>query len=127
MKDNTGFNPALPEGGPYGADAGAGGTLRIRLVSWLVIVAAALAAPAWLLATSPFAPKDTVRHYLAATHCTASSMLGLASAPEGSPGYHAHLDADGDGIACEPAPAAHKAPTGGSSSKGVGGSKWVRP
>jgi hypothetical protein len=35
-------------------------------------------------------------------NCTTARALGLAPAYRGQPGYRAHLDRDGDGIACEP-------------------------
>jgi Excalibur calcium-binding domain len=35
-------------------------------------------------------------------NCTTARALGLAPAYRGEPGYRAHLDRDGDGIACEP-------------------------
>ena len=35
-------------------------------------------------------------------NCITARALGLAPAYRGEPGYRAHLDRDGDGIACEP-------------------------
>ena len=35
-------------------------------------------------------------------NCTTARALGLAPAYRGQQGYRAHLDRDGDGIACEP-------------------------
>lgn len=61
-----------------------------------------LAGPIYLLATSPFSPEDTVRHYAAAAGCTASSYVGLTSAAIGDPGYHMRLDENANGVACEP-------------------------
>lgn len=42
-----------------------------------------------------------VRHVAAGLHCKVAMGLGLANAPKGAPGYHARLDADGNGVACE--------------------------
>lgn len=41
-------------------------------------------------------------HVLSATNCDAVRANGLAPARRGNPGYYAHHDADGDGLACEP-------------------------
>lgn len=58
--------------------------------------------PVVLLLTSPFSPKDTLAHYVAAAGCTAAGYMGVDSAREGEPGYHGYLDENGNGVACEP-------------------------
>lgn len=72
-----------------------------KLLWWAVILAPAMAVPAWLFATSPFSPQDTVVHQLSALGCPVAGFFGVAPAKAGAPGYHASLDANGDGIACE--------------------------
>jgi hypothetical protein len=47
-------------------------------------------------------PETRHRHQAAARSCDASRALGLAPAMRGQPGYWPHLDADRDGVACEP-------------------------
>lgn len=37
-------------------------------------------------------------------NCTIARVRGMESIRRGEPGYAPHLDADGDGIACEPYP-----------------------
>src|SRR5262245_28569086 len=37
-------------------------------------------------------------------NCDTARSMGLAPARRGEPGYRPHLDADNDGIACEPIP-----------------------
>ncbi|WP_424138720.1 excalibur calcium-binding domain-containing protein [Roseomonas chloroacetimidivorans] len=44
------------------------------------------------------------RHRLAARNCDTARAVGLAPAGRGEPGYWPHLDADNDGVACEPWP-----------------------
>jgi hypothetical protein len=44
----------------------------------------------------------TARHHQAARNCNTARAVGLAPAKRGEPGYWPHLDADQDGIACEP-------------------------
>ncbi|HYF07345.1 MAG TPA: excalibur calcium-binding domain-containing protein [Acetobacteraceae bacterium] len=45
-----------------------------------------------------------MRHFLARPSCATARAVGLAPAYRGAPGYWPHLDADHDGIACEPWP-----------------------
>jgi hypothetical protein len=52
--------------------------------------------------TSPWPVLLTVRHLLAATNCNVARAVGLAPTHRGTPGYWAGLDADADGISCEP-------------------------
>ncbi|HRO02353.1 MAG TPA: excalibur calcium-binding domain-containing protein [Terricaulis sp.] len=40
-------------------------------------------------------------HMLAAPHCEAARAVNLAPSSRGAPGYYAHHDSDGDGLACE--------------------------
>ncbi len=44
------------------------------------------------------------RHLYARASCDHARAVGLAPALRGAPGYWPHLDADKDGIACEPYP-----------------------
>lgn len=44
------------------------------------------------------------RHQIAARNCDAARSVGLAPAYRGQPGYWPQLDADDDGISCEPYP-----------------------
>jgi len=67
----------------------------------LAIIATAYIA---LPALSPWPRMVTFRHILAAANCDTSRALGLAPARKGEPGYWRKLDADRDGIACEPWP-----------------------
>jgi hypothetical protein len=53
---------------------------------------------------SPWPVSVTLRHYQAARNCDTARAVGLAPASRGQPGYWTHLDADRDGIACEPYP-----------------------
>jgi hypothetical protein len=39
-------------------------------------------------------------------YCSEARAAGVAPLQRGDPGYAPHLDRDGDGVACEPAPAA---------------------
>ncbi|MBV1799404.1 excalibur calcium-binding domain-containing protein [Siccirubricoccus sp. G192] len=57
---------------------------------------------AWLTVVNPWPVEVTVRHGLAFRNCDAARAAGLAPAKRGQPGYWKHLDADGDGISCEP-------------------------
>ena len=66
------------------------------------IFLAILAYPLYLLFASPYPARDTVAHYAAMTGCNAAVYLGVSEAQLGEPGYHAHLDPNGNGIACEP-------------------------
>ena len=43
-------------------------------------------------------------HMIASANCAMARVVGLAAAYRGQPGYWPHLDADHDGIACEPWP-----------------------
>jgi hypothetical protein len=76
---------------------------RIRLLIGLLL-AAACAPAAQTLIESPWPPLLTLRHHVAGQRCTLARAVGLAPARVGQPGYWQHLDADGNGIACEPLP-----------------------
>ena len=41
--------------------------------------------------------------------CRAAHASGVQSIRRGEPGYRARLDADGDGLACEPVPVGNRA------------------
>jgi hypothetical protein len=51
---------------------------------------------------SPWSVGLTARHLVAARNCDAARSVDLAPALRGQPGYWPWLDADKDGIACEP-------------------------
>lgn len=81
--------------------------------------------PAFLILTSPFSPPVAAKHWAtAAGGCTLGSWIGTAPAREDSAGYHAHLDHDDDGMACEQV----RRSTRSSSSIGsrAGGAKVIR-
>ncbi|MEM6824002.1 MAG: excalibur calcium-binding domain-containing protein [Pseudomonadota bacterium] len=70
---------------------------------WTVAVyGSVLTAFVMLFFLSPFAPKATVQHYAAAFGCGVAKTVGVDGAREGAPGYHASLDDNSNGIACEP-------------------------
>ena len=69
---------------------------------WPVVIVAVIVSSTF--ATSPWPMGVTVRHLLAARNCDAARAIGLAPAMRGAPGYWSKLDADHDGIACEPWP-----------------------
>lgn len=47
-------------------------------------------------------PEIIFKHFAAFERCSAARAVGLAPAFRGQPGYWPHLDADQDGISCEP-------------------------
>jgi len=47
----------------------------------------------------PPAPAGEAPHY---RYCSEARAAGVAPLYQGDPGYAPHLDADGDGVACEP-------------------------
>jgi hypothetical protein len=67
----------------------------------LVIVAVIISST---FAASPWPVTVTMRHLLAFRNCDTAREVGLAPALRGAPGYWSKLDADNDGIACEPWP-----------------------
>jgi hypothetical protein len=80
---------------------------RRRLPRWALpatLAAGAGALCAVLLIRSPWPVGTTLRHAFAGFNCASARGAGLAQARQGEPGYWSHLDADRDGIACEPGP-----------------------
>jgi Excalibur calcium-binding domain len=53
---------------------------------------------------SRWPPGVILRHVAARGSCRNARAVGLAPARRGEPGYWPHLDADEDGVACEPYP-----------------------
>ena len=54
------------------------------------------------LLRSPRPVTTTLQHTVGVRKCDAMRACGLAPARQGQPGYHSHLDAAKDVIACEP-------------------------
>ena len=80
--------------------------------------------PAMLILISPFPPPLAAKHLITAVGgCTLGSYIGTAPAREDSPGYHWHLDDDGDGIACEQVRRSNK---GGTVGMRAGTAKVIR-
>jgi hypothetical protein len=52
----------------------------------------------------PVSMEQFAGHLWSAANCNSARMVGLAPSRRGHPGYWSHLDADDDGIACEPYP-----------------------
>lgn len=77
-----------------------------RLPRTLLPFAIAFCVVAWgsvaFVTLSPWPANLTARHLAAAPNCNAARAVGLAPAMRGEPGYWPWLDADNDGIACEP-------------------------
>lgn len=70
--------------------------------AWRVgIYGTLVALPAAFFVLSPFSPKDTVQHHVSAMGCQFAALFDWENMKEGEPGFHAHLDDDADGIACE--------------------------
>lgn len=63
------------------------------------------AAPATAPATTPRVTTPPPPPPVYYANCAAARAAGAAPVNRGEPGYAAHLDADGDGVGCEPAPA----------------------
>ena len=81
--------------------------IRFSLICSSIIVGmigAYLAAYVALTSFRPWPPLTTVRHLAVIPNCDTARLLGLAPSRRGQPGYWSHLDADDDGIACEPVP-----------------------
>jgi Excalibur calcium-binding domain len=72
-----------------------------RTVTIAAIAATAGFALTWYFLTSPWSLVPTLKHLAAFPNCDAARLVGLAPAYKGQPGYWAHNDRDGDGIACE--------------------------
>lgn len=75
-----------------------------RLLWRVAIYGPVLAIPVYLFASSPFTFRDAALHYLTAAGCPVAEHFGVAPAKQGEPGYHARLDGNRNGIACEPEP-----------------------
>ncbi|GGJ29780.1 excalibur calcium-binding domain-containing protein [Neoroseomonas lacus] len=67
-------------------------------------VLGALAFTGALRLVAPYVPASLTRAYGVPRNCAQARAMGYASARIGTPGYFRHLDADGDGISCEPPP-----------------------
>ena len=105
----------------------------VRLLSLLLslpVVFVVIALGTYLRTTSYELPEAAL-HLVALGGCDAAHTLAIGPFYRGQPGYHARLDADDDGIACEPYPRRkvvvlpQAAPAEGS--RMVGGAKFVRP
>jgi len=100
---------------------------RIFMQLLLVPVVTVVLTVAIYTRTSPYEPRDALRHLLALTGCDAAVKFGVAPAYRGELGYHARNDEDGDGVACagESSALAETAPeTGGGAASGA---KFLRP
>ncbi|HEY2356785.1 MAG TPA: excalibur calcium-binding domain-containing protein [Phenylobacterium sp.] len=74
---------------------------------FLTVVASGLVGPrivgsvyAKIVATDASVPAAGAERYF--RNCTAAHAAGVYSIPRGAPGYRPALDADNDGLACEP-------------------------
>ncbi|WP_407927971.1 excalibur calcium-binding domain-containing protein [Belnapia arida] len=67
-----------------------------------IVAAGALGYLVQLFIFSPWPLDLTFKHYQARHNCDAARAVGLAPARRGKPGYWSKLDADQDGISCEP-------------------------
>lgn len=71
-------------------------------MAWRIgIYGTLLAVPVAAFGLSPFSPKETVQHHVSAMGCQFAALFDWKNIKEGEPGFHAHLDPDGDGVACE--------------------------
>ncbi len=75
---------------------------RKRLLIFLAIAALFAAVVVEAFRRSEWPVLMTLRHIAAFPNCDAARAVGLAPSARGAPGYYRHLDADDDGIACEP-------------------------
>ena len=81
--------------------------MLLGIVVFLSVVASGLVGPfvvasvrAKILATAANVPARATERYF--RNCTAAHAAGVYSIPRGAPGYRPALDADNDGLACEP-------------------------
>jgi hypothetical protein len=82
-------------------------TLRVRgnpfsLIALLALPAIVVGPPLHTYATTDWGWSLSWRHHAAWQNCATARHLGLAPARSGQPGYWPKLDADSDGVACEP-------------------------
>ena len=73
---------------------------RSRGTGWLapaLVSGGSLLGLGWVLSTDPLPPTPVYYH-----NCDAARAAGVAPLQVREPGYRPGLDADGDGIACEP-------------------------
>ncbi|SHI37839.1 Excalibur calcium-binding domain-containing protein [Roseomonas rosea] len=75
---------------------------RGKFVLVLAVIALGTVSSVADLVLSPWPLAVTIKHYRARRNCDAARAVGLAPARRGAPGYWEHLDADEDGISCEP-------------------------
>lgn len=69
-------------------------------------VLGALAFTGALRLVAPYIPASLTGASVVPRNCAQARAMGYASARIGTRGYFRHLDADGDGISCEPLPRA---------------------
>lgn len=75
----------------------------LRLPAFATLLASVFLLLLWLL--QPHVPQWLNRAYLWAPRtCAEARAAGYSTARVGTPGYFRHLDADGDGVSCEPPP-----------------------
>ena len=78
--------------------------LRPRLLASWAVAALMSVGIGQFMVTNRWPVDVKIRHLLAAVNCSTARAVGLAPSYRGEPGYHAKLDRDDDGIACEPYP-----------------------
>ncbi|WP_082837044.1 excalibur calcium-binding domain-containing protein [Labrenzia sp. OB1] len=76
------------------------GWIKLLAVAVALVAAVYFALPIF----SPWPRNVTLRHIVSFANCDTARAVGLAPANRGEPGYWSKLDADRDGIACEPFP-----------------------
>ncbi len=105
---------------------------RILIAIFSIPVIAAGVAVSMYIRTSPHEPQNALLHLVAMSGCEGAALVGLAPATKGRLGYHEANDADGNGVACEPADevAAASTPRFGnpeSEERIVGGARFLKP
>jgi excalibur calcium-binding domain-containing protein len=81
-----------------------GPRLRRDHLRFAVMAGAAAGLLGFVLWQSKWPMLTTLRHLGAYPNCATARVFSLTPAHQGEPGYWPHLDADDDGIACEPWP-----------------------
>ncbi|WP_083241571.1 excalibur calcium-binding domain-containing protein [Methyloceanibacter stevinii] len=71
---------------------------------WTYLAIAVGTALGLYLVLSPWPVHTALGHLFAYANCASPEAVGLAPARRGKPGYWTHLDADNDGVSCEPWP-----------------------